>query len=411
VGAVLSAVFLLGGCAASVKGIRTLPVHAPRIESPAFRQEMGAVVGSAFLPGNRLTSLVDGDQIFPAMLQAIRSAKRTITFETFVYDQGEAPEAFTTALCERARAGVEVRVLFDGIGAISAGSALERLRQAGAQVAIHHPVLRHLTALNYRTHRKLLVVDGRLGFIGGVGIGDHWLGHSESPPHWHDTHYRVEGPVVVELQGAFLDNWLRHRGELLNGPGYFPSLPAVGNATASCFYSSPEHDARHVEIMFHLAIAAARSSLLIETPYFVPDSATIDALANAAKRGVNVKIILPGPYTDHLTLRRASRARWRKLLVAGVEIYEFQPTMTHAKLFVADGLFVSVGSANLDYRSLQINDEANLNVLDPAFAASQIRIFNCDLARSRRVRTDEHGKSAGLDEALDVLQSPIDTQL
>ncbi|MEA3210785.1 MAG: cardiolipin synthase [Chthoniobacter sp.] len=383
--ALASAALLLSGCATARRLHEPLPAISA-VRSADFAQATGSMLGASFLPGNRLTTLSDGDEIFPAMLGAIRRARRTITFETFVFHRGEIAQQFVEALAERARAGVEVKVIVDALGSLGAGGYFAPLRAAGVQLEIYHPVWSaDFWRMNYRTHRKLLVVDGRIGFIGGVGIGDEWRGRSNGAGEWRELHYRVEGPVVAQLQAAFHTNWFKVHHEVILGPGYFPALPAVGPARAAVFYSAPQRGRYSVGLMYHLAIAGARESLRIENPYFVPDKALTDALCAAARRGVKVQVMMPGRHIDLSLVRLASRTRWPRLRAAGVELYEFRGTMLHSKLLVADGLFVSVGSANFDPRSLAINDEANLNVLDAQFAREQIGIFERDLARCRPV--------------------------
>lgn len=368
---------------------------------------MGAILGPPFQGGNRAVTYIDGDQIFPAMLRGIRSARRSITFETYVFEKGEIPRMFAEALAERARAGVKVHVILDAYGSKDARTYHAMWREAGVDLALFKPPLLNLLNYNNRTHRKLLIIDGRVGFIGGVGIADEWRGDASSPEEWHETHYRLDGPAVVGLQAAFMDNWIRIRGDLLHGRDYFPPLQAAGGMQASVFYASPEHGSRNVEIMLNLAISSARRSLLIENSYFVPDSKTVKALVDAARRGVRVQIIMPGKHIDSAAVRRASRARWGELLPAGVELYEYQPTMNHAKVLIADELFVSVGSANFDYRSMRINAEANLNVLDRAFAAEQTRIFRDDLKKSRRITLEEWERRRPMDALIQIVESPI----
>jgi cardiolipin synthase A/B len=407
----LLSVGLLVGCAS--KSVLQGPLNdAPPVRSAAFRQTMGNVIGTPFLDGNRITSLVNGNEIFPAMLKAIRQAKKTITFETYVFEKGEMPQEFADALAERARAGVKVHVTLDAHGAKKSRSYHKMLQDAGVQlVRYHHVWYPDFRRYNNRTHRKILVVDGRTGFIGGVGIADEWAGDARSPEQWRETHYRIEGPVVASLQGAFTENWLKSRKEILVGPNYFPSLPAAGSVAASTFRSSPKGGNYSVPLMYHLAIASARQTLKIENAYFVPDRETLEALVLAAQRGVHVQIIVPGEHIDQKAVRRASRKRWSKLLEAGIEIYEFAPTMIHSKLLIADGLFVSIGSANFDNRSLRLNDEANLNVLDANFAAEQTRLFARDLARSEKVTADEVKKKAIAEKPVQAAQTPVESQL
>jgi cardiolipin synthase len=399
------------GCASVRRLEQPLPVVSA-VGSASFSQATGSLLGASFLPGNRVTTLNDGEEIFSAMLAAIRQAKRTITFETFVFHQSKVAQEFVDALSARARAGVEVKVILDGLGSLSAGRYHAPLRAAGVHLEIYHPLWSpDLWRINSRTHRKLLIVDGRIGFIGGVGIGDEWRGRSGGGNQWRELHYRVEGPVIAQMQAAFNSNWFKLHHEVLLGDGYFPALPAVGKAHAGVFYSAPQRGRYAVGLMYHLAIAGARKSLLIENAYFVPDDALTAALCAAARRGVKVQIIMAGRDIDFPAVRLASRKRWPQLRAAGVELYEFRGTMLHSKLLVADGLFVSVGSANFDPRSLAINDEANLNVIDLQFAREQSRIFQRDLLRSKPVNLDPLTAKRIIELPLRLLQTPFEFQL
>jgi cardiolipin synthase len=402
---------LLTGCAGG-KSFKAPLEPRVAVESAEFRQEMGNLLGPPFTGGNRITTFANGDEIFPAMLRAIRSAKRTITFETFVFEEGDVPHAFADAFAERARAGVKVHLILDAHGARKSRKYHALWRDAGVERQTFHPLL-YWDPRRYknRTHRKLLVVDGRVGFIGGVGIADEWMGNADAPDHWRDNHYRIEGPAVAQLQAAFAENWRRTAEEILHGPEYFPRLTAVGSVQGSLFYSSPRHGAIDVPIMYHLAISAVRRSLLIENAYFVPDDDTVAALTNAARRGVRVEIIVPGRHIDQKAVRRASRKRWKPLLEAGVRLYEYQPTMIHSKLLIADGLFVSIGSANFDNRSLRLNDEANFNVLDAGFAAEQTRIFAHDRARSIPITLQNYRNRRLTETPAAAAQTPFESQL
>jgi cardiolipin synthase A/B len=357
------------------------------VEDPQFRRSMGVILGPAMIAGNRVEALVNGDRIFPAMLEAIRGAKRTITFETYIYYSGTIGAEFSRALAERAKAGVKVHVIFDAVGAGKIDDKFEEeMRAAGVEVAKYNPLRWYtLAQMNNRTHRKLLVVDGQVGFTGGVGIADQWAGDAQDPKHWRDTHFRIEGPVVAQLQAAFMENWIEITGRVLHGEAYFPPLAPAGSHTAQFFVSSPGGGGESMQLMYLLSIAAAAKRLRISASYFVPDDVEVRALADAARRGVRVQIILPGAQIDSEIVRRASRASWGGLLRAGVEIYEYQPTMYHCKVMIVDGLWVSVGSTNFDSRSFSVNDEANLNILDPDFAREQERIFAEDLKRARRI--------------------------
>jgi cardiolipin synthase len=352
-----------------------------------FRRAMGVLLGPAILSGNAVTPLTNGDEIFPPMLAAIRAARVSICFETFIYWSGAIGEEFAAALAEAASRGVSVHVLFDWVGTRRREPRLlEQLRRSGVDVQLYHELSWfHIGRMNNRTHRKLLIVDGQVGFTGGAGIAPQWLGNAQDPQHWRETHFDVRGPVVAQMQAVFLDNWIKATGNVLHGPAYFPPLEAVGEMDAQMFASSPSGGAESMQLMFLLAITAARRSIEISSSYFVPDSMTIDALVAAADRGVIVRVLVPGRFADVPLVRRASRARWGRLLRAGIAIFEYQPTMIHCKIAVIDGYWTTVGSANFDTRSFRLNDEANLNVFSDELAEAQARQFDLDLARSRRV--------------------------
>jgi len=357
------------------------------LEDPRFTQELGALLGPPLVDGNRLRALLNGDQIFPPMLAAIRAAKQTITFETYIYWSGDIGREFVEALSERARAGVKVHVLLDWVGSAKMDKPLlDALKAAGVQVERYHPPSwTGLGKLNNRTHRKILVVDGRIGFTGGVGIAPAWTGHGQDPDHWRDSHFQVEGPVVAQMQAVFIDNWIKTSGEVLHGPGYFPLLVPVGSERAQMFSSSPTGGAESMALMYQLAITAASRTIDLSAAYFVPDELSMKALAEAQKRGVKLRIIVPGEHIDSDAVRSASRAKWGPLLEAGVVIAEYEPTMYHCKVMIVDGLLVSVGSTNFDNRSFRLNDEATLNIVDAGFAREQTATFEADLAKARPV--------------------------
>jgi cardiolipin synthase len=352
-----------------------------------FVRTMGSLLGPGFLPGNRVTALYNGDEVFPAMLDAIRSARRTITFESYIYWSSAIGRRFTAALAERARAGVHTHVLIDWAGSQKVDQDdIARLRQAGVEVVLYRPLRFYdFDRINHRTHRKLLIVDGRVGFTGGLGIADQWLGHAQDKEHWRDSHFRAEGPVVAQLQAAFMDDWFETRGVVLDGPGYFPDLDRRGPALGQVFWSSPRGGNGNLRVMFLLAIAAATRRILIANAYFVPDETTVEMLVAARRRGVDVEIIVPGPVLDAQVVRRASKETWGPMLEAGVAIYEYQPTMYHPKVMVVDDVWASVGSTNFDDRSFRLNQEDNLNVYDREFAAGQAAAFARDRAVSRRI--------------------------
>jgi cardiolipin synthase len=355
--------------------------HRHAIADPQFRREMSVLLGPAILPGNHVIDYENGDEIFPAMLGAIASAQKTITFETYIYWSGDIGRKFELALSERARAGVRVHLLVDWVGSIKMDEEmLQSMQDAGVEVERYRPLhWYNLGRMNNRTHRKLLVIDGKVGFTGGVGIADQWTGHAQDPDHWREAHFRIEGPAVAQMQSAFNDNWIKTTGTLLNGPDYFPPLERVGDMDAHLFIASPAGGSESMHLMYLSAIAAAEHTIDLTASYFVPDELIMTALVAARKRGVRVRVLLPGKHIDSETVRLSSKASWGELLEAGIEIHEYQPTMLHVKLLVVDGELVSLGSTNFDIRSFRLNDEASLNVYDRGFAARMTEVFERDL--------------------------------
>lgn len=358
-----------------------------RVDEPTFERVMAHLLGPPLVGGNRIECLLNGDEIFPAMLAALRGAQKTITFETYIYWSGKIGGEFAEVLAERAAAGVRVHVLLDWVGSDKLDdAAMRKMRDAGVEIERYRPLRWYnLSRLNNRTHRKLLVVDGTIGFIGGVGVADEWLGHAQSPDHWRDTHFRVQGPVVAHLQSGFLDNWMKTRADVMSDERYFPPLEPAGDQLAQVFKSSPREGSNSARLMFLMSIEAARERILIASSYFVPDDRCVDALVSAARRGVAIEVIVPNHHTDMPLARRASRARWGPLLEAGIAIYEYQPTMYHCKVMVVDQCWTTVGSANFDNRSFRLNDEANLNALDERMAAEQARIFADDREKAQQI--------------------------
>ena len=365
--------------------------HLYPVSDPQFLRSMGVLLGPALVRGNRVETLLNGSEIFPAMLKAIREAEKTITFETYIYWSGAIGRKFAETLSEKARQGVRVHVLLDWVGSEKMEEAyIQTMRDAGIEIEKYHPpTWRTWRRINNRTHRKILVLDGKTGFTGGVGIADEWLGDAQGPDNWRDTHYRIEGPVVAQLQAAFADNWTKVKGSVLHGGEYFPELKEHGSNLAQVFKSSIEGGAESMHLMYLLSIAAAKKSIHLSMAYFVPDALTRDAMVAALKRGVRIQIILPSRYIDKPLVRSASRGTWGVLLRSGAEIYEFQPTMYHCKLLIVDELWVSVGSTNFDSRSFKLNDESNLNVYNQEFAERQVADFKVDLTRSRQITFQE----------------------
>jgi cardiolipin synthase len=387
--------------------------HRYPVSDPQFRREMGVMLGPSILHGNSVTALENGDEIFPAMLDAIRGARKTVTFETYIYWDGDTGQRFADALSERARAGVQVDVTIDWVGSVSMdANQLKEMEDAGVHVQRYRPLhWYNLARMNNRTHRKLLVVDGTVGFTGGVGIGDPWLGHAQDPDHWRDMHFRVEGPVVAQFQAAFNDNWIKTTGRILNGEVYFPPLQRAGDMDAHLFISSPAGGAESMHLMYLMAIAAAEHSIDLDAAYFIPDELITKALIAARHRGVRIRIVMPGKNTDSDAARLASKAGWGPLLLAGVEMYEYEPTMFHNKMLIVDHELVSVGSTNFDLRSFQLNDEASLNVYDHAFAERMTGIFEQDLAKCRRYTYETWKKRPWTEKFAEKFILPLRSQL
>jgi cardiolipin synthase len=381
--------------------------------SPDYYRSLGVLLGPPVVAGNRIEALQNGEEIFPSMLAAIRGARHTINFESYIYWSGDIGRSFADALAERAKAGVQVRVLLDWLGSQKIDDKLlAEMRDAGVEIFLFHPLAWYdIARVNNRTHRKLLIVDGRIGFTGGVGIADKWQGHAQDADHWRDSHYRAEGPVVAQMQATFIDNWTKVSGKVLHGPDYLPEVPSLADTRAQMFSSSPDGGAESMQLMYLLVIAAATRSIDLASAYFVPDDLTSDALVAAMKRGVRVRVVLPGPIIDTDLVRRASRSTWGPLLEAGAQIYEYQPTMYHCKVMIVDGLLVSVGSTNFDPRSFRLNDEANLNVYDRAFAARQESVFEQDIARSRRVTLAEWQNRPWHEKLMERAAGLLHTQL
>ena len=387
----LVCVFLVLNLMTGEKKVKRQIGHLYSIHDPQFRRTLSVMLGPVILPGNSFEVYVNGDEIFPPMLAAIAGARRSISFETYIYWSGQVGKDFAEALAERARAGVKVRVLLDWLGSSKMDKAyLATMEQAGVEIRkFHEPRWYNLNKLNNRTHRKLLVIDGATGFTGGVGIAEEWTGHAQDADHWRDSHFRATGPVVAQMQAVFADNWMKATGTVLDGSDYFPQIAATGNGDAQMFASSPSGGSESMELMYLMIINAATRTIDLSAAYFVPDELSRDAFVAAMKRGVRVRIITPGPHTDAETVRRASRALWGDLLAAGAEVYEYQPTMFHAKVLVVDDLLVSVGSTNFDDRSFRLNDEASLNILDEQFARKQVQIFERDLRVSKRMTFEQ----------------------
>jgi len=387
--------------------------HRYTTTDPQFRREMSVLLGPSIVPGNQVTALQNGDEIFPAMLLAIREAQTSINFETFIYWTGEIGSEFSEALSERASSGIPVNVIIDWVGSIRMEQALlDIMQDAGVQLHRYRPLhWYNLGRMNNRTHRKLLVVDGYIGFTGGVGIADQWTGDAGDPEHWREMHFRVEGPVVAQLQAAFNDNWVKTTGVVLNGLKYFPAMQEQGEMDAHVFIASPSGGSDSMHLMYLLAIAAAGATIDLTASYFVPDELLIEALIAARSRNVRIRILVPGPHMDALAVKIASKSDWGSMLQAGIEIHEYQPTMLHSKLLVIDTEFVSVGSTNFDIRSIRLNDEASLNVYGSDFATLMTAEFEADLLESKPYSLDQWVNRPLREKLTEMILLPIKSQL
>ena len=397
-------------------GEKDVTREIPRLYSthdPQFRRAIGSLLGPPLVGGNRAQELLNGDQIFPAMLAAIRGAQSSITFETYIYWSGDIGREFAEALAERAKAGVKVHVLLDWLGSAKIEeSFLQQMRAAGVEIEkFHKPNWYNLSRLNNRTHRKLLVLDGKTGFTGGVGIAPKWTGNGQDADHWRDSHFRIEGPVVAQMQAVFMENWLKVSGQVMHGEVYFPALQRLGDTDAQVFSSSPSGGSESMQLMYQLSITAAKDAIDLSSAYFVPDDLTSKAMTDALARGVKIRIITPGEIIDTDVVRSASRGSWGPLLKAGAKIYEYQPTMYHCKVMIIDKLLVSVGSTNFDNRSFRLNDEANLNVYDTTFAEKQTATFEDDLKLSREVTYETWANRPLKEKLMERLALLLESQL
>ena len=361
--------------------------------------------------GNTLEALINGDEIFPAMLDAVERARRSVRVLTYVYWTGDVADRFADALVRAAGRGVNVRVVLDGWGARKMDESLEtRMREAGVHVAWFHPLAwSDIRRINHRTHRKIMVVDDEIAFVGGVGIAEEWTGNAAGPDEWRDDHFRVTGPAVRWIDGSFAENWLNASDELLlDGAGDDDALGArtegIGTDRIAVLSASPRGDVSPIALTYWAGLRAARASVDIATPYFVPDPALLEAIEQTARRGVRVRLLVPGSHADKALVRLASRAHYPALLEAGVEVHEFQPTMLHVKAVLIDERWSIVGSANFDNRSFELNDEIALLTDSGKFAARMRETFEADLERSTRL---DSATRSGRDRLIDRLSLPL----
>jgi cardiolipin synthase A/B len=361
--------------------------HELSVTDDEFVQTVVGATGVPFRARNSLTLLNNGDEFYPAMLEAIGKAEASITIEAYIYWSGQIGLAFARALAAKSKAGVNVKILLDAIGSASIGEEiLQTLEDGQCELAWYNPIHWYsLGRFNHRTHRKSLIVDGKVGFTGGAGIADHWLGNAEDPRHWRDIQIRVEGPAIVPLQTGFAQNWLQTTHELISGPLYFPAPVPAGPLKVQTIMSSPEAGASSVRILYYLSIICARRSIFIANPYFIPDQSAIDILIEAKQRGVDVRIMVSGINNDNWLARHNSVRLFRRLLEAGIEIHEYNRTMLHHKTMVVDNIWATVGTTNFDNRSFAHNEETNVCVYDREVARVLRQVFMADLEACARV--------------------------
>jgi cardiolipin synthase A/B len=394
------------GCA-RVNNHVSLP--ALSLGEPSFFPTLEAYASSPIVAGNAVQLLLNGEEIFPALLDGIRSARQTISYAQYFYEDGPVARDIAEALAERCRAGVGANVLLDAFGSLSMPAEYaELMERAGCHVAYFRPLSQYIFGkYSNRGHRRILVIDGRLGFTGGSGVSRKWMGNGRVEGHWRDTDVRVEGPVVEYLQAAFAQNWLETTGMVLGGEAYFPRpLEPRGQVYAQVVKSSPSEGSFSMYTTFLLAVSSARRSIYITNPYFVLDDKMQETLLRAARRGVRVSVLVPGAI-DHNIVRQASRGQFGDLLKAGIEIHEYRAALLHSKTMVIDGVWTTIGSTNLDNRSFAVNDELNLIIYNRATAAQMERIFEDDVAHSRKVEYDAWKHRGVKSKLLEILSLPI----
>jgi cardiolipin synthase len=415
--------FVLLALAVVVEGVMlytNLREHRFRVRVPQeltrLEQALPSLVGltgAAISDGNRVEVLQNGDGFFPRFLADIAAAEQSVNLESYVWWRGEICREVARALADRARAGVKVRVMLDALGSFTMERELRPfMRRAGCRVEIYNRLRpRNLGILNKRSHRKLAVFDGRVAHVFGHGIAHQWTGNGEDEMHWRDTGVRLEGPVANSVQSVFCEHWVEQTGEVLIGERYFPALKPVGKLKVQVFSGSPKGGVSDFELMFHLVIATAQQELIIQNPYFIPDTDVCVLMARAVARGVAVKVMVPGPYIDSRLVRHAGHHSYEKLLAAGVEMFEHRRTLTHQKVMIVDGLWSHVGSTNLDDRSFDINEEAGVGITDAGIAAELKAAFEADLAHCIQLRHSDLANRRIWHRAFDLLCYQVAGQL
>jgi cardiolipin synthase len=383
------------------------------VHDPEFFGSALALYDPVPLGGNKVELLQDGDAYFPSMLAAIRGAKKTVNFQAYIVYSDATGRAFRDAFIERARAGVEVRVLLDGLGSgwKLNNSDVKMMQDAGCKFAYYHPLLSwRIDRTNRRSHRRVLVVDGKIGFTGGVGFADQWSGHAQDAKHWHDVQVRVDGPLVSELQNAFEEHWIKAFGETLSGAGQFPA-PAPAGEMKGQLIASHSFSMAPVPLTQAIAFAAAEKRIWITNAYCAPSDDQVDLLVKAVQRRVDVRLIVPGQHNDQPLTKSAGRAAYGRMLEGGVRIFEYQPTMIHTKAMVIDGIFALLGSSNLDPRSSEINEELDLAIYDQAFGEKIEAMFESDLSHSTEYTLEQFKNRSLWERTTEWLMLPFRSQL
>src|SRR6266550_921031 len=401
---------LLVGCA-KVRAITDVPEI--QLGDPAFFPTIEAYADAPIIGANKIDILQNGDELFPAMLRDIKSAKSTITFAQYLIKDGTLARELAQSFADRCHAGVKVYILLDDHGSEAPDEILEIMRRAGCHLDYFRRVRApqvilpwKLLQYNYRNHRRILVIDGRVGFTGGYGISDTWLGDGRTPEHWRDTNVRVEGPAVKFLQAAFAESWLETTGTAIGGAGYFPRLEPVGKLPAQIVSSSPAGGSFQNYMLFLLSINSARKTILIANPYFIPDDVMTEALLKAVSRGVRVIVLVPGKIDSQLTYT-VSRGHYGGLLRGGAEIFEYQAALMHAKTMVIDGIWATIGSTNFDNRSLALNQELNVTMYDAALARRLEDIFQEDLKHSKNITYEEWSSRSIFERLFEFFAFPV----
>jgi cardiolipin synthase len=371
------------------------------------------LTGAPILNGNSAEVLQNGDGFFPRLFEDIAKAKESIHLETYVWWKGEICDRLAHALADKARQGVEVRLTLDATGSGKGDDELfEEMEKAGVKISYYHPIrVRDLGLINNRTHRKVAIFDGKVAYVFGHGMAQEWTGHGQDEEHWRDTGVRLQGPIVNAVQGTFAENWVEMTAEVVAGDKYFPRLATAGNIRAHMTASSPNGGVARLELLYKLAIASAQKELIIENPYFIPDQELVDLLGHAVERGVDVKVMVPGHVTDSSVVRHAGHGQFEQLVRRGVKIYEYQKTLNHQKIMIIDGLWSQVGSANFDDRSLDINDEASVGLIDPSVATQLKDAFEADLRDCTRVDLETWNRRSWWHKLEDKFSYAINEQL